>query len=123
MTKFWKPIKYTDTVQLGDETIRVEFYPEDVMDEYFRALRELIRVEKKDLTKSKNADLYAEQFIRLVACVFGDNSRKVLDFFDNNYAHAIDRLVPYFVAKIAPVMRIASKEKAQRLKRAKRGKL
>lgn len=120
MTVFMKPVVFRDEIKIGDNTLRVEFKPEDIAPQYFSLVRELANAEKRI---KDNPHEYSEKFIALMVLVYGkDNAKSILDYYHGEMAAMLAETTKYIGLRVAPVMRAASRIYKSKLKQEKKAR-
>ena len=120
MTAFLKPIVYRDDIKIGENTLHVEFKPEDIAPQYFHLIRDLADAEKRLQTDPHD---YSEKFIALMVLVYGkENAKAILDYYKGNMAEMLAENIQYIGLRVAPIMRAASKIHQKKMKIEKKAR-
>ena len=118
--------KLVDTLELKNEDgstfaiLNIDLDVDRVMAEYNRARNDVIRVQQKIKTDPQNPEIlneYGQAIISVLDVLFGtENTKKLLEFYENKYSELLEMIFPYISNEIEPRMREIVNDKVAKMK-------
>lgn len=117
-----KLIKDSILMEDGEKKLQINFEldPSFAAKQYWKYAGELYKwkVKSKKAPSPENIKILGDSFLALLKIVFGEeNTEKILEFYDGNFAHLMEDIYPYLVNEIFPKMRKESQRKAKELRK------
>jgi hypothetical protein len=118
--------KLTEELALKDDnnkivqTLKIEIDPDAMLGEYVQAQNAVIRAKEalSGETSEEKATEYGNAVVAVLQVVLGaENTEKLLTFYENRYSELLEDIWPYIMNVINPLMKKASKDKTERMRR------
>lgn len=118
--------KLVDTLELKNEDgstfaiLNIDLDVDRIMAEYNRARNDVIRAQQKIKTDPQNPEIlneYGQAIISVLDVLFGtENTKKLLEFYENKYSELLEMIFPYISNEIEPRMREIVNDKVAKMK-------
>lgn len=118
--------KLVDTLELKNEDgstfaiLNIDLDVDRIMAEYNRARNDVIRAQQKIKTDPQNPEIlneYGQAIISVLDVLFGtENTKKLLEFYENKYSELLEMIFPYISNEIEPRMREIVNDKVEKMK-------
>lgn len=118
--------KLVDTLELKNEDgstfaiLNIDLDVDRIMAEYNRARNDVIRAQQKIKADPQNPEIlneYGKAIVSVLDVLFGaENTKKLLEFYENKYSELLEMIFPYISNEIEPRMREIVNDKVAKMK-------
>lgn len=118
--------KLVDTLELKNENgstfaiLNIDLDVDRIMAEYNRARNDVIRTQQKIKDDPQNPEIlneYGKAIVSVLDVLFGtENTKKLLEFYENKYSELLEMIFPYIANEIEPRMREIVNDKVAKMK-------
>ena len=118
--------KLVDTLELKNEDgstfaiLNIVLDVDRIMTEYNRARNDVIRAQQKIKADPQNPEIlneYGKAIVSVLDVLFGtENTKKLLEFYENKYSELLEMIFPYISNEIEPRMREIVNDKVAKMK-------
>lgn len=118
--------KLVDTLELKNEDgstfaiLNIDLDVDRIMTEYNRARNDVIRAQQKIKADPQNPEIlneYGKAIVSVLDVLFGtENTKKLLEFYENKYSELLEMIFPYISNEIEPRMREIVNDKVAKMK-------
>lgn len=116
--------KIFEEVKIGDEILTVNISADTALKEFNKNFNAVIAAENTlkqladgaDVDIEQAADAYSQAVIGLLKLLFGgENTAKILTFYENNYVEMVNEVFPFVLDVILPKVKELMDEEKQKL--------